>query len=65
MGLIKTCFLTSVIIYHKCATLCGNTEHFTTDDGFTSKCLLIIIILIVSYCGVFLQTRGPISQTQS
>jgi len=34
MELIETCFLTSVVIYHKSVTLDGNTERFTTDDGF-------------------------------
>jgi len=34
MELIEMCFLTSVFIYHKSVTLGGNTEHFTTDDGF-------------------------------
>jgi len=32
--LIETCFLTSVIIYHKSVTLGGSTKHFTTNDGF-------------------------------
>jgi len=30
MGLIETCFLTSVVIYHKSVTLGGSIEHFTT-----------------------------------
>jgi len=34
MELIETCFLTSVVIYHKSVTLGGSTEHFTTNDGF-------------------------------
>jgi len=39
MELIETCFLTSVVIYHKSVTLCGSTEHFTTIYGFRSYCL--------------------------
>jgi len=39
MELIETCFLTSVIIYHKCVTLGGSTEHFITIGGFRGKCL--------------------------
>jgi len=31
---IETCFLASVVIYHKSVTLGGSTEHFTTNDGF-------------------------------
>jgi len=34
LELIETCFLTSVVIYHKSVTLDGSTEHFTTNDGF-------------------------------
>jgi len=34
MEFIETCFLTSVVIYHKCVTLGGSTDHFTTNDGF-------------------------------
>jgi len=30
MELIETCFLTRVVIYHKCVTMGGSTEHFTT-----------------------------------
>jgi len=36
MELIETCFLTSVVIYHNSVTLGGNTENFTTNDGFRS-----------------------------
>ena len=32
--LTETCFLTSVVIYHKNVTLGGSTEHFTIHDGF-------------------------------
>jgi len=31
---IETCFLTTVVIYHKNVTLGESTEHFTTNDGF-------------------------------
>jgi len=34
MELIETCFLTSVVICDKSVTLGGNTEHFTSNDGF-------------------------------
>jgi len=34
MELIETCFLTSVVTYHKSVTLGGSTEHFNTKDGF-------------------------------
>jgi len=34
MELIETCFLTSVVIYHKIVTLGGSTEPFATNDGF-------------------------------
>jgi len=34
MELIETCFLTSVVIYHKSVALGGSIEHFTTNDGF-------------------------------
>jgi len=33
MEVIETCFLTSVVIYHKSVTLGGSTEHFTINDG--------------------------------
>jgi len=33
MELIVTCFLTSVVIYHRSVTLGGIAEHFTTNDG--------------------------------
>jgi len=31
--LIATCFLTSVVKYHKSVTLGGSTDYFTTNDG--------------------------------
>jgi len=34
MELIDTCFLTSVVKYHKSVTLGGSTKHFTINDGF-------------------------------
>jgi len=34
MELSETCFLTSVVIYHKSVTLGGSTEHLTNNDGF-------------------------------
>jgi len=33
MELIESCFLTSDVIYHKCATLGGSTEHYTVAIG--------------------------------
>jgi len=36
MELIETCFLTNVVMYHKSVTLGGRTEHFTTNDSFSS-----------------------------
>jgi len=36
MDLIETCFLTSIVMYHKSVTLVGSTEYFTTIDGFRS-----------------------------
>jgi len=34
MELIETCFLISVVIYHKSVTLGGSPEHFNTNDSF-------------------------------
>jgi len=36
MELFETCFLTSVVKYHKCVTLGGSTEHFTAVGVFSS-----------------------------
>jgi len=37
MELIETCFLTSAVVYYKCVTLGGSTEHFTTALLMISK----------------------------